>query len=378
MSFFSAKNDAECWAYFDRHLALIPNDANAAMARKFLGEKEESCELSTCGSYLAHIKAFGIYLGPREWLDATRDVVIDHIKSAVGRPGRAGRSHPGQLRPLGQYTKYQRMVMLRDFYKWLLDTDDTPPQFRRMPFVKPTMEEQSLARDDRLTPDEVMDMMAAAKGTRDRAVIMLLLDSGFRAGEVAALDIRDIHFDDHGSKARHNRTARGLKTLRRKVPTRLTISTRYIKEWLADHPWRRHVDRPLMISLSPRNFGSRLKASAIWGIVDRTAKRARIRHVHPHMFRHTAASIRARDGWNEEMLRLHFGWSKGSEMPSLYSHVEDDYDNFALRKAGIPLPAPKPAWSLQCPHCSSYQPGDAFFCGACGKSMHEESGEAEA
>ena len=378
MSFFSDKPPQECWAYFDRHIQQIPNAANGAKCRQYLQEREENIELSTCGSYLAHIKAFGIYLGQREWLDATRDDVIMHIKGAAGQQGRVGREYHGRGRPLGQYTKYQRMVMLREFYMWLLDTEDTPPQFRRMPFVKPTMEEQSLARDDRLAPDEVLDMLAAATNKRDRAIVMFLLDTGFRAGEAAAMDIRDVKFDEHGAKVLHSREARGLKTLRRKVPTRVTIATRYIREWLADHPFRRHVDRPLFISMSNRNLGERMKAAAIWSIVTRLAKRARIRHVHPHMFRHTAASLRAGDGWNEEMLRLHFGWSKGSEMPSLYSHVEEDYDRFALRKAGVALPPPKPLWTLECPHCHQDQPGDAFFCGACGKPMAEESGEAAA
>ena len=103
------------------------------------------------------------------------------------------------------------------------------------------------------------------------------------------------------------------------------------------------------------------------------AREAKIRHVHPHMFRHTAASIRSADGWNEEMMRLHFGWTKGSEMSSLYSHVEQDYDSFALRKAGLPIPVEKPKWQLECPHCMANSPGDSFFCANCGKPLHEES-----
>lgn len=378
MSFFSDKDEAACWAYFDRHIAMIPNVANQAKCRQYMLEREENIELSTLGSYLTHIKAFGVYLGNREWLDATRDDVILHIKGAAGQQGRVGRHHPGRGRPLGQYTKYQRMVMLREFYKWLQDTDETPPQFRRMPFVKPTLEEQTLARDDRLAPDEVLDMVAAAKDKMERSLVMFLLDSGFRAGEAAALNIRDVKFDDHGAKVMHGREARGLKTLRRKVPTRLTIAARSLRDWIDKHPFRLHPERPLFISRSNRNLGERLGAAGIWAIVTRLARRAKIRHVHPHMFRHTAASLRAADGWNEEMLRLHFGWSKGSEMPSLYSHVEEDYDRFALRKFGTPLPAPKPAWTVECPHCTTDCPGDAFFCTSCGKALHEDSGEAVA
>ncbi len=376
MSFFSDKDHDVCWTYFDRHIVRIPKPENQADCRKYMLEREENIELSTLGSYLCHIKAFGIYLGERGWRDATRDDVIAHIKGAAGQQGRIGRTHSRRGRPLGQYTKYQRMVMLREFYKWLLDTDETPPQFRRMPFCKPSMQEQSQAREDRLTQPEIMDLLAATSDKMERCIIMLLLDSGFRAGELAALDIRDVTFDDHGAKLMHSRAARGLKTLRRRVPTRITIAAIYLREWIAVHPFRLHPEKPLFISRSNRNKGERLGAGGVWSVVDRLATTAKIRHVHPHMFRHTAASIRAGDGWNEEMLRLHFGWSKGSDMPSLYSHVEQDYDNFALRRAGLPVPQVKPSWTLQCPSCKAECPGDAFFCVDCGKPLHETGGVA--
>lgn len=377
MSFFTDKDPTECWAYFDRHIAMIPNPANQEKCRSYLLEREEEVELSTCGTQLGHIKAFGIHLGNREWKDATRDDVIAHIKGATGHQGRSGRAHPARGQALGQYTKYQRMVMLREFYQWLMD-EEHPPQFKRMPFHKPTLEEQSLAREDRLTQDEVMSMLAATEDKRDRAIVMLLLDSGYRAGEAAALNIRDVTFDDRGARILHSRDARGLKTRRRKVATRVTLAAPYLREWIAVHPWRLKRDAPLFVSRGNRRMGGRLAGAGIWSIVERLARKAKIRHVHPHMFRHTAASLRAGDGWNEEMMRLHFGWSKGSDMPSLYSHVEQDYDSFALRKAGLPVKTEKPKWFLECPACHKDSPGDAFFCAHCGKPLGEESGEAEA
>lgn len=377
MSFFSDKAPEDCWAYFDRHIAQIPNKANRDSCRRYLQEREEAIELSTCGSYLGHIKAFGIYLGNREWKDATRDDVIQHIKDAKGQQGRKGRAHPGRGKFLGQYTKYQRMVMLREFYKWLLD-DEHPPQFKRMPFTKPSLEEQSLAREDRLTQDEIMAMLASTTDARDRAIVMLLLDAGYRAGEAAALNIRDITFDDNGAKLMHTKGAKGLKTNRRKVPTRITLAAPYLRAWISEHPGRLRFDSPLFVSRGNRSRGGRLGAAGIWSTVTRMAKHAKIRHVHPHMFRHTSASMRARDGWNEEMMRLHFGWSKGSEMPSLYSHVEQDYDTFALRKTGLPVPAEKPKWFAECAACHKDSPGDAFFCAHCGKALHGETGDAMA
>ncbi|MES2154414.1 MAG: tyrosine-type recombinase/integrase [bacterium] len=370
MSFFSCKSRDDCWKYFDRHLEAI-EPGKRTSARAYLLEREENVELGTIGSYLTHIKAFGIYLAEKPWKDATRDDVIGHIKSAAGRQGRVGRRHPKNGQSLGQYTKYQRMVMLREFYKWLYETDEMPQQFRRMPFSKPSMEEQSQAREDRLTQPEIMDMLAATQDKMERALVMLLLDSGFRAGEAAALDIRDVTFDDVGAKIMHSREAKGLKTARRRVPTRVTLAAPYLRDWIAIHPRRLHLDSPIFVSRSNRNHLERLGSAGVWSIITVLARKAKCRHIHPHMFRHTAASMRAGDGWNEEMLRLHFGWSKGSDMPSLYAHVEQDYDSFALRRAGLPVPVSKAQWTLQCRNCKVDSPGDAYFCGGCGRQLHE-------
>lgn len=263
MSFFSDKARDDCWTYFERHIKQIPGSANQDAARTYLQEREENIEISTVGSYLTHIKAFGQYLNGRDWKDATRSDVINHIKSARGRQGRQDRGDVRRTRSLGRYTKYQRMVMLREFYKWLLDTDEdeTPPQFKRMPFRKPSLEEQTRSRDDRLTIKEVVDMLAAARNEKERCIVMLLLDSGFRAGELVALDIGDVRFDEHGAKVLHGRDARGLKTRRRRVPTRITFAAPYVRRWVAVHPRRMQPDAPLFPSRSNRNNGQGLTVS---------------------------------------------------------------------------------------------------------------------
>lgn len=373
MSFFSDRSPEECWEYFDRHLAMIPNKQNSQEARQFLLEREESGKISTVGGYLGHIKPFGIYLDDTPWRDATRDDVILHIKSAVGKQGRVERTYTGRGQPLGKYTKYQRMMMLRVFYQWLLDTDDTPDQFRRMPFRKPTIEEQGAGRHDRVTQDEAISLLSVTEDKRDRAIVMTLLDGGFREGELVAFDNGDVDFDDYGVKMQHQIDLGGLKTGIRKVPTRLTFAAPYLKDWMDVHPFRRDPSWPLFTSRSHRNFGERLGSRAIWDILDRLSRRAKIRHINPHMLRHTSASIRSGDGWNEEMMRLHFGWRKGSKMPSHYSHVEDDYDAFALRRAGFPVKEPRrEVWTNKCPACQRDNALDAIFCSGCGRRVLDD------
>ncbi|MGB1697361.1 MAG: tyrosine-type recombinase/integrase [Thermoplasmatota archaeon] len=372
MSFYTGKSPEECWNYFYRHIDKIPLPDNRTKVEQYLSEKEEHAKYSTLGSYLGHIKAFGIWLQMTPWLEATRDDVFSHIKGSKGIPGRPDRVQKPR-KPLGKYSKYQRMVMLRDFYKWLLDTEDTPEQFRRLPFRKPTFEEQSRGLAAKLSKEEVLRMLSAACNSMDRALIMFLLDSGFRSGEVSALDIQDVEFDEYGALVQHHEVVDGLKTGVRKVKIRITYATRYVREWIERHPGGLDGDAPLFISKSHRNGGERLSASAIWDHVSRISMRAGLRHIHPHMFRHSCVSEAARSGWGEEMMRLRFGWRKGSPMPSHYSHVADEFENYSRKMAGIPINgAQEMAWSRSCAACEAELPIEAIQCRACGRDVRAE------
>lgn len=369
LSFFTGKSPEQCWKYFHRHIDQIPLPKNRVDVKQYLLEKEEDAKYSTLGSYLGHIKAFGIWLEDTPWLDATRDDVFNHIKGSKGIKGRYERIQRPR-KPLGKYSKYQRMVMLRDFYKWLLKIEDTPSQFRKMPFRKPTFEEQSRGSDAKVSKEEVLRMLSAAGNSMDRALVMLLLDSGFRAGEVSALDNQDVEFDEYGALVQHHEVVGGLKTGVRKVKIRITFAARYVREWMERHPSGADPDAPLFLAKSRRNSGSRLSSGAIWSHISKISDAAGIRHVHPHMFRHSCVSEAAKSGWGEEMMRLRFGWAKGSQMPSHYSHVEDEFENYSRKMAGLPLAESRTEeWTKTCSACDACLPIEAVQCRACGRDL---------
>src|SRR5512135_1481272 len=54
-----------------------------------------------------------------------------------------------------------------------------------------------------LSPDELRTIIAACETPRDRALIMLLADSGLRCSEVIALDWSDIDFSNGLLRVRH-------------------------------------------------------------------------------------------------------------------------------------------------------------------------------
>lgn len=52
--------------------------------------------------------------------------------------------------------------------------------------------------------------------------------------------------------------------------------------------------------------------------------RAETRRVHPHLFRHTRATEAAKHSWNENRMRMFFGWGQWSQMPNYYTHLSPE------------------------------------------------------
>jgi hypothetical protein len=62
------------------------------------------------------------------------------------------------------------------------------------------------------------------------------------------------------------------------------------------------------------------------------AKRAGLRHINPHLFRHSRATRAAESGWNESVMRTYFGWQPGSRMASHYVHLAQGQIEERVRK----------------------------------------------
>ena len=76
--------------------------------------------------------------------------------------------------------------------------------------------------------------------------------------------------------------------------------------------------------------------NAVNKLFDQFTKRAGLRHMNPHLFRHTRATRAATQGWNEPQMRAYFGWGPGSEMPSHYIHLSArNMEDQVRRDAGV-------------------------------------------
>jgi site-specific recombinase XerD len=130
---------------------------------------------------------------------------------------------------------------------------------------------------------------------RDRAIVLLLVDTGVRASELCGLQIRHLDMENHrvlvmgkGRKERYLPIApRTAQTLWR---------------YLAGRDGDR-VTAPLFVTKT----GQPLNKDSLRRLVQRAGERAGIRNVHPHRFRHTFSIQFLRNGGNVFALQRMLG-----------------------------------------------------------------------
>ncbi|HIH44220.1 MAG TPA: site-specific integrase [Candidatus Methanoperedenaceae archaeon] len=85
------------------------------------------------------------------------------------------------------------IIALRKFYTWLKPDNDF------FEGIKVKQPKNYLPVEQLITPDDVKKLLSVCKSQRDRAIVMVLWDSGCRLDEVLTRNINHIQFDEHGA-----------------------------------------------------------------------------------------------------------------------------------------------------------------------------------
>lgn len=250
---------------------------------------------------------------------------------------------------------------VKRFFRWLYDRDDSSEEYPAV--VKWMKCKRPKPDDDRYIPSrvEILQMISAADSQRDRAMMFVLLESAARAGEFVRIRIKDIVFDNYGALVRVNG-----KTGERRI--RLVESVPDLQLWLTMHPRRNDPDAPLwttkFISASALNY------NGLDQVIRKYCRAARTSGIFgAHKFRHVQATEDAKH-YPEPVLRAKYGWTKGSDMPSVYvHHSARDTDGVILAHYGIKTEANSDTESSAlprvCPRCKHQNSAMAKFCMQC-------------
>lgn len=220
---------------------------------------------------------------------------------------------------------------------------------------------------DILTPEEVEKLIDACITPRDKALISVFYESGARRGELLAVRLKHVTFDEYGSVISLPKS----KTKTRRV--RLVYAASYLRQFLECHPLKANREAFLFCSLhTPHGV---ISSSGLHYQLRCIAKRAGIpiEKVYPHNFRHSRATHLS-EHLTEAQLKEMFGWVQGSSITGVYVHLAgSDIDRAILQMHGMAKEPEKKLTVAKCPRCKEINPESVSYCGKCGMPLKEEA-----
>ena len=217
---------------------------------------------------------------------------------------------------------------IKIFYRWLRKSDDYPEEVRWIEMNN--RENNDKLPEEILTEEEVVKLSNAAYNLRDKALTLILYESGCRVGELRSLKLKNIQFDDYGCVL----IIPGGKTGSRRI--RIIKYTKDLLNWLDIHPTKNDSESYVWVSLG-KNKNQLLSYLEIREIFKRLAKRSGItKRVNPHSFRHARATHLAGMNVGDAIMKEIFGWKKDSRMASVYFHLSGkNVDDVLLKLNGF-------------------------------------------
>ena len=261
-------------------------------------------------------------------------------------------------------------VALKRFYRWQFKKSSDKKDIEELLEALKKSGNSSNGKSEKIiTQAEERDMLSQCKNPRDKCYISLLYDSGCRISELLTLKIGDVQRDEYGLRL-HVTGKTGERIVRV-----VGDSVAYFIDWMKAHPERDEKEAYLFIKLDQKNqddVGSHEMMdyySAAKVIRTVTRKAGIKKNIHPHLFRHTRATLLARD-LKEAPLEKVMGWAHGSDMTKHYVHLTDgDVDRAILKVYGIEL-SDENVGTMEdlpriCERCDTVNTSDAKYCKKC-------------
>ena len=268
------------------------------------------------------------------------------------REGYTPRRSNGDSSPLSPHTLSNAWCAIRSFCRWASaelgierpDANLKQPRFQR-PEISPLSQEDIKSVLDAVeytrparTQGRQSFRMKRPTGARDRALVLVLLDTGLRVSECARLRVEDVNLATGEVYVRPHGS--GRKTTSRHVYLgRATTRAvwRYVAQRDASQRGRsHHPDDPLFLTIR----GRPMNRNSIRLVLTRLGKRAGVPHVYPHRLRHTFAIQYLRNGGDVFSLQRLLGHST-LEMVRHYVALADADAANAHRRA-----SPVDRWHL--------------------------------
>jgi len=270
-------------------------------------------------------------------------------------------------KPYKQNTLRDYLNFLKRFYLWLIDNGlSNVARDRVKKIAVPRTDSMTKTAEQLLTEDHIQMMIRACRSSRDRAMIAVLYEGGFRIEEIGTLTWEQVLFDEYGVVINVN-----VKTEKVRY-VRLIAATQYLLAWRNDYPFEPSGEAVVFLSQQKKP----LKYAAVLVQLRKITARAGIpKHITPHLLRHSRITQMIRTGYNESIIKKVMWGDINTTMFDTYVHLTDrDIDNELLKRAGITRKEQKETQSmnpLQCANCHTINAPTHSFCMQCGRALTE-------
>ncbi len=397
----SHKKDAEEYLFIRERIDKVNNytrrnDVQALLSLDFF-LKGKSYEKATQDDILAfeqYLEKEYVSPGKKERYEKTIKAGNEAIRPKVGLDSGSVEQYEAHIKRFYKYLsnkneykkgkRFQKNIPYPNSVSWISASSQNSKEF---------------PIDKLLKEEELLKLLNMCDNTRDKAMISAgFYDAGLRIGELISLNIRSVGFDKLGGYFILPKKGENLKTGVRRI--RLFImpsSTKYLKDFINNHPFKKYEDAPLFFTQNYSTFNKiinkinnntfkkddfeevRLSRPGIENKIKKYCNLAGISVLTPHQLRHNSATLSCKAGFNEAQMRLRYGWSKTSKMPSRYTHlVSADLDEKIKQITGFKEPD-KPLKSklesIICWNCNDENVPTNKFCSMCGSNLNPKKEE---
>lgn len=270
----------------------------------YLQAKEaEALSPRTIETYQRHLECWADHLGERSISAVTTQDLRAYL--AYLRTEYQPQRVTGKTHPLAPKTLRNVYITLASFFTWLgeefgLDNPLKPipaPKFQIAevsPFTQPEVEALLKAveytRDVRFRDGR---HFAARRPTamRDRALMLVLLDTGLRASELCALNVGDVDQRSGKVEVKHGAVG-GAKGGKGRFVYLGKVARRALWRYLMNREDGNDPKAPLFTLETDRRMGK----TALLFLIKRLGEKVGIAKCHPHRFRHTFSITYLRSG----------------------------------------------------------------------------------
>ena len=201
------------------------------------------------------------------------------------------------------------------------------------PAARATPPKPKKGKPDYYQPDEMDEILAALEEAplKWKTITYLLIDTGCRRGEILGLKPENIDYDtgliiiDHAllvTKSRgvyEGETKNGRIRATHLAPQSLDL----LRKWKAEQLRMRLAQGDRWINsgyIFTQDDGSRMHPDSITDWLGKFSKKHNLPHIHPHAFRHTAASTMIANGVDLVTTANELGHANATTTASIYAH----------------------------------------------------------